>query len=224
MSDGGDPLTGVVLLSLLPLCELLKMKDKTYGEWLHHHNTIRADELRVQYNRARNQVRKHTRKLRRDYELNVARKAKEGNCKPFFSLARGRLATKAGVAPLLSDKNDPESIKYDDTEKSEILQRQFCGVFTQEPCGEVPQLSSRTESKLFEICVTEDQVLRKLTSLNPSKSCGPDQLHPRILKELANEITPALTDLFNLSLSNGEVPLDWRSASVSPIFKNGKNA
>ena len=65
-------------------------------------------------------------------------------------------------------------------------------------------------------------MLKKLLALNPSKSCGPDQMHPRMLKELANEIAPALTELFNKSLEEGVVPLDWRVAAVSPIFKKGK--
>ena len=43
-----------------------------------------------------------------------------------------------------------------------------------------------------------------------------------MLKELANEIAPALTELFNKSLEEGVVPLDWRVAAVSPIFKKGK--
>ena len=46
-------------------------------------------------------------------------------------------------------------------------------------------------------------------------------MHPYLLKELAHEITPALTNLFNLSLEIGTVPVNWHCAAVSPIFKRG---
>ena len=128
--------------------KLLKAKDRTYKKWLHNHNTEQGAQLRIAYNRARNKVRNHTRKLRRSYELSVASQAKEGNPKPFFSLARGRLKTKSGVAPLLSNKEDPLSIKYNDDEKSEILQKQFCGVFTVDPPGSPPSLPCRTNAHL----------------------------------------------------------------------------
>ena len=68
---------------------LLKEKDKAYRKWLHNHNTEQGPQLRVKYNRLRNKVRDHTRKLRKDYEISIAGKAKAGNLKPFFSLARG---------------------------------------------------------------------------------------------------------------------------------------
>ena len=35
---------------------------------------------------------------------------------------------------------------------------------------------------------------------------GPDELHPRILKELAAELDPDFVHLFHQSLDNGEIP------------------
>jgi hypothetical protein len=39
--------------------------------------------------------------------------------------------------------------------------------------------------------------------------------------ELAPEIAPILTIIFRKSLETGEVPPDWRSANVSPVYKKG---
>ena len=50
---------------------------------------------------------------------------------------------------------------------------------------------------------------------------GPDELKPRILKELAKEISPILSLIFQKSLDTGVVPSDWRTAHVSPINKKG---
>ena len=40
-------------------------KDKAYCKWLHNHNTEQGPDLRIKYNRLRNKVRDHTRKLRK---------------------------------------------------------------------------------------------------------------------------------------------------------------
>ena len=43
----------------------------------------------------------------------------------------------------------------------------------------------------------------------------------RILKDLAKELSPFLTEIFQRSLADGEVPMEWRSANMTAIFKKG---
>ena len=62
-----------------------------------------------------------------------------------------------------------------------------------------------------------------LKNLNPNKACGPDGIGPRVLKELADEVTPALAVLFNSSLTSGIVPRDWKDALVAPVYKKGEH-
>ena len=42
-----------------------------------------------------------------------------------------------------------------------------------------------------------------------------------MLKELAYEIAPAMTYIFNKSLSTGTIPVDWSKAMISPVYKKG---
>ena len=72
-----------------------------------------------------------------------------------------------------------------------------------------------------EINITCAGVLKLLQKLNPNKAAGPDNIRPKILKELAAEIAPILTIIFRRSLETREVPPDWRSANVSPVYKKG---
>ena len=64
----------------------------------------------------------------------------------------------------------------------------------------------------------------RLESLNPHKSPGPDGLHPRVLKELNNEINKPLAIIIRKSLDEHTLPQSWKDAHVSPIFKKGSKS
>ncbi|CAM5158175.1 unnamed protein product [Eretmochelys imbricata] len=69
----------------------------------------------------------------------------------------------------------------------------------------------------------EIEVVRDyLEKLDVHKSMGPDELHPRVLKELAAVIAEPLAIIFENSWGTGEVPDDWKKANVVPIFKKGQ--
>ncbi|GAB0205687.1 mitochondrial enolase superfamily member 1 [Grus japonensis] len=51
---------------------------------------------------------------------------------------------------------------------------------------------------------------------------GPNGMHPRVLRELADVIVRPLSIIFERSWRTGEVPEDWRKASVTLVFKKGK--
>ena len=125
------------------------------------------------------------------------------------------------MAPHLGDPSDPSSIKHNDTDKAEVLQHQFCRVFTRESEGDIPIIKPRTDEKLAAVEVTPDMVLKRLMKLKVGKSCGPDEIHPRLLFKLAKQQAAPLTKLFNKSLQNGCIPGDWKIATVSLIFKKG---
>ena len=64
-------------------------------------------------------------------------------------------------------------------------------------------------------------VEQMLALLNINKSCGPDEIHPRMLIELADLISGPLALIMNKTLREKQIPNDWKKANVSPIFKKG---
>ncbi|KGL79050.1 hypothetical protein N309_01265, partial [Tinamus guttatus] len=69
--------------------------------------------------------------------------------------------------------------------------------------------------------VEEDWVREHLRNLDTHKSMGPDGMHLRVLRELAEVISKPLSIIFERSWRTGEVPEDWK-ANVTPVFKKGK--
>ncbi|RMB93664.1 hypothetical protein DUI87_29893 [Hirundo rustica rustica] len=69
--------------------------------------------------------------------------------------------------------------------------------------------------------IQEEAVRELLRCLDPHKSMGPDGIHPRVMKELTDDLMKPLTIIYHQSWPTGEVPDDWKLANVTPIHKKG---
>ena len=78
----------------------------------------------------------------------------------------------------------------------------------------------RSAPFMNDIVVSKDGVIKLLNGMNPSKALGPDELHPRVLKELATELGPVFAHLFQQSIDTGEIPKEWSlEKNICPLFK-----
>jgi len=70
--------------------------------------------------------------------------------------------------------------------------------------------------------IQEKAVNNLLCHLDTYKSMGLDGIHPRVLRELAEELAKTLSIIYQQSWLTGEVPDDWRISKVTPIYKQGQ--
>ena len=60
---------------------------------------------------------------------------------------------------------------------------------------------------------------KELKNLYAIKSCRPNEMHPHLIKELAEQLSGPIAHLFNIMIDQQMLPNDWKQALVSPIFK-----
>ncbi|GAB0189746.1 mitochondrial enolase superfamily member 1 [Grus japonensis] len=52
---------------------------------------------------------------------------------------------------------------------------------------------------------------------------GPDNIHPRALRELVDIVVKPLSIIFEKSWRLGDTPEDWKKDNVTPTYKKGLN-
>ena len=103
-------------------------------------------------------------------------------------------------------------------EKAGEFNGQFTDVFNKNEHTKIPLLD-RSAPFMNDIVVSKDGVIKLLKGLNPSKALGPDELHPRVLKELATELGPVFAHLFQQSVDTGEIQKEWSLQISAPYSR-----
>ena len=106
----------------------------------------------------------------------------------------------------------------DPLDKLNILSRQYESTFIREDEANIQQPEGQPYSPMPDIEISREGVLKLLKKINPIKASSQDMIPAHILKDLAEELAPILTEIFRRALVDGEVPVDWRSANVTVIF------
>ena len=146
----------------------------------------------------------------------------KSNCKPFYSYLRSKRVLKTCVGTL----NKPDgSTTTDATETAEVFADAFSSVFVNEPYGPLDSkcYNLGTHDQIEDIVIYFDDVQKELQKLDISKSQGPDDIHPKLLKSLSSSIgfVSAVTNLFQKCALTCTIPSKWKEANVIALFKKG---
>ena len=218
----------------------------TYAPWL---TTEIRCEMNEQDHSKKRAVKSNSKRLHRDYQLKrnevnkLIKSAKLRYCKDHVDLnkhnpkemwkninqvisGKGRYSKTTTISAI---KDDLDNTIHDEKLIADRLNKYFVEVG--------PNLSSNLSPGSRDFCeypepvhyvfnfsnITDDAVLREILKLKSNKGVvGPDNISPKLIKDSVEVIAPYLSYIFNLSLSEGKFPDDWKSARVCPIFKSGK--
>jgi Reverse transcriptase (RNA-dependent DNA polymerase)/Endonuclease-reverse transcriptase len=196
------------------ILRLISQKKKAWKKVLSNSSVKNETE----YNDIAKKLKKSITSAKRKLEKELANN-KKGNGQLFRQYIKQRTRSRDPVGPLTGE--DGGSVT-EDLAIAEQLNRFFASVFTKEDRANIPVQPSETDKKLDKIHISPNEVVKKLQKLRPDSAAGPDNIHPRLLKECCNELSIPLTIIFRKSLREGRVPADWKTATVTPIFKKGK--
>ena len=152
--------------------------------------------------KVRNSLREFTRELRRNFEERIANEnilkrtrklsGNTRNLKQLSEVEWAILRTTKVLCIVIIVQNLRSWMTF------------FCSVFTREDTTFIPELETKHYGqKLLNFDITDECVEKHIRSLKASKSAGPDGFHPRVLKEVAEEIASPLRIIFMKSLQCG---------------------
>ena len=194
---------------------LIKRKKHAHIKYL---NTRRMYDS-LAYKSLRNQVTSATRRDRIAFERNISKEIKNDN-KLFWRYVNSQRNSKTTIPDL---KRKDGTLTSDDKEKAELLNEQFTSVFTDEDITNIPTIDPLpVDTKLENIDIKIHDVQKLLKGLRTQKSCGPDGVHPYLLKNPSDLMAIPLTLIYNLTIQSGKIPEIWKQGIVSALFKKGK--
>ena len=83
------------------------------------------------------------------------------------------------------------------------------------------KLTGTEGERLGKLDATSEEVASKINNMNDNKSPGVDGMTPTFVRETVPQISMPLAHVFNMSLQEGIVPLEWKEANIIPLFKTG---
>ena len=159
---------------------LLKQWKKKYHAWKRYTDG-KCYRKYEEYKREANVLKRKIRQAKREYEKKLARGVRN-NKRGFFKYVNSRLT----VRPEITEMQNENGILMDaDKEITDIMGRYFNSVYTVPSNEAMPNMEEMYNTEINNIPITREDVQKRLEKLNINKSCGPDNIHPRVLQETA---------------------------------------
>ena len=140
--------------------------------------------------------------------------------KSFFAYVRGRSRATRKLGPLTDNAGN---LVESSEGMSELFNEAFAKVFTKERLNDIREakwaVSGKGDLGLGDISFDEETVLQKLDKLRDNKAAGADELVPRLLNLIKQELACPLTILFRSIMESEFVPDDRKVANVVLVTK-----
>lgn len=137
--------------------------------------------------------------------------------KRLWSYIKQQRKDNCGVTSLRHDG----TLYNDDTTKAQLLNDYFTSVFTPTSPSPPTPMDDLHIPDITDLSIDVNGVLKLMQEIDASKAAGPDGVPARFLKLWSAELAPILTLIFQASIHQTSIPLDWKQANIVPIFKKG---
>ena len=188
--------------------------------WKRYRHTGSEEDYSI-YNEAFNQATAEMRNSKRSYEQKIAFIIKHDS-KSFYAYVRSKQKVQDKVGPL---EGSDGNIITEGFLIAEYLNEYFSSVFNMEDISILPVLETKFEGREFDclgqLIVTPTMVAMKMRDMKDNKSPGVDGIPPKLLLEIVEQISIPLATVFNLSVEEGIVLLEWKEGNSIPLFKKG---
>ena len=139
----------------------------------------------------------------------------------FFEYLNSKRKIKSGVSEL---KNSDGKICENAIDNTNLLGEFFTSTFVSEPddCFDNIDMNKKyTEDEIGIINFSSEEIKGLLNDINISKSEGPDDIHPKLLKVLSenDSFVHAIEILFRKCYESGKLPEVWKTAKVTALHK-----
>ena len=203
---------------------LMKERDCMQKKYAKHPLTY--DE---QFKRLRNQVTNKIRKAKHQYYKNIL-DSSSGDTKKTWSVINQIIRPNdenKNKTNKFSNPTNPDEVINDDRVICEMFNdyyvnagRDLSDSIIENNIPITHYLGDRVTETLNFRCTDEVEVSRLIAGLSDS-AAGVDEIPAKVIKQVSNEITPPLTQIFNRSMNEGIFPNQFKTSKVTPIFKKG---
>ena len=104
---------------------------------------------------------------------------------------------------------------------AEILSDFYSTVFTRESLSDIPFVAPRTQDELTHIEFTVELLSKNLRGMKSYSFPRPDGIPYIILKCGGSFLLSKLSIIFQKFFNAAKLPVEWKTAYVTPIFKKG---
>ena len=78
--------------------------------------------------------------------------------------------------------------------------------------------------QMIDINISWQGVKKQIGGFDSGKSPRSNDIRPKLLKIVPSEATSFLNLIFEISLRAPEVPVDWKLANITPLYKKGSRS
>ena len=178
------------------------------------------EDIRVEYRIICKRVKALVKQSIIKFESDLVSRCKE-NPKLLYSYINEQRSCRNTIRSLI-DKNGVSTSSEIDIVN--ILNEQFSEVFNPQAVCTI-ELDQMTISQV-QVVETDTfsamNVIKYIDRLNAHKSAGADKIHPQVIKKCRQVFATILSPIFQESFKCGVVPVSWKEANITPIFKKGQ--